>query len=134
MWLPTALSLQVDYNINGDFYLGSALVQSIPLGNFKVGRANVFALSPRFERKWFGASLPISIYNWDQVRVGLSARLGFLTLGSDHIGSIFTNSDLSGTDFYMALKIFPFGKGNGGSGGKGRSRFGKNRDADCYKF
>ena len=65
-------------------------------------------VSPRYETRWFGASIPVSLYNWEKVNYGLALRLGFLSLGTDNLGSMIENKDFSGSDFYVALKINPF--------------------------
>ena len=133
MFLPGALSIQVDYQLITGIYINGTILQGVPLGRNGLRRANVIGLTPRIEKKWFGASMPISFYNFDQLRVGLSTRLGPFFLGSDDIGSIFQRSDLTGTDLFFGLRIFPFGKGNGGGAdGRGGGRNGEG--PRCYKF
>ncbi len=130
VWLPTALSLQADYTINPLFRVNATLIQRIPIGEFAIKRGNLLAITPRFEHRWLGAALPISLYNWQQLNLGLSLRLAFLTIGTENLGSIINRSDFTGTDFYVALKINPFklniGGGIGGGGGK--------KGIKCYDF
>ncbi len=128
IWLPTALSLQADLKIIDMIYLNSTLVQRIPMAGPALARDNIFALSPRFEHRWFGASFPLTLYNWQDIRIGTSLRLAFLTLGTDNIGSIIGKSDFTGSDFYLALKVNPFNLKLGGSSKNG----GKN--VRCYEF
>ena len=86
---------------------------------------NVVSVFPRYESKWFMFSLPISIYEYESVRVGTAMRIGFLTVGSDHLLSLFGKSDFRGSSFYAALKIIPFGK-------RGQSKSSeRNRNIDC---
>ncbi len=136
MWLPTALSVQFDVALAKHLYLGSALVQSIPIGAEGVRRKSILAVSPRYEAKWFGASMPISFYNWQSLRTGLALRLAFLTIGTDNLGSLVRRKDLSGYDLYFAIKVNPFGFGkgdeNGGGGFRGGGRKGK--QLPCYQF
>lgn len=134
IWLPSRLNLHVDRALwNNDLYLGMVIMQTINPGSISVPNGNLVALVPRFEKRWFGASLPVSMYNLQKFRVGLSLRLPFLTIGTDHLGSWISPSNLSGTDFYIALKINPFRIGGGGN-----SPFpSRNRSKDnipCYKF
>ena len=131
VWLPTALSIQADYQVVPMVYVNASLVQSIPLPGPAIARNDLLALSPRIEHRWFGLSLPLVLYNWQDFRVGTAVRLGFLTLGSDNIGSILGNSNFTGTDFYLALKVNPFQIKLGG-GGKGTGGGGKN--VKCYEF
>ncbi len=107
--LPTALSLQADYAFTKNFFANATLVQNIPIGKNRIARTDVLAITPRFESRWIGAMLPINIINYDQVHVGLSLRLAYLTIGSENLASLFGQSNkFTGSDFYMALKVNPF--------------------------
>lgn len=144
MWLPTALSLQFDYGFNRMIYVNTTFVEDIPVSNARVRRGGLLAVTPRVEHRWFSASLPVSVYNYQDFRVGLAMRLGFITLGSDNLGSLVGQSDLTGTDFYFAVKINPFqlnkekknknGKGNTFDRGSKRTRFGGGGRVRCPKF
>ena len=132
--LPSALQLQADYAFTKNIFLNGLVIQRIPISTTMLERDNLLAITPRYESRWLGASIPISVFNYKQVRVGLAARLAFFTIGTDHLMSFISNSNLYGTDFYMALKINPFkvgalsmGKGKGGN-------WGKNKRVSCYKF
>ena len=65
----------------------------------------------------------------------MTFKLGFLYLGTDNLGSLVGNTDLTGTDFYAALKVNPFnlglGKKDKGFGQKRRSNRGS---VKCYDF
>lgn len=122
VWLPAAFSLQADYSVNEYFYLNATYIQRINLPGAALQRGNLLALTPRFESRWFSASLPMATYNWQDFRFGLALRLAFLTIGSDNLGSIINRSNFTGTDFYFALKINPF-KVN--FGGKSKRKRGK---------
>jgi hypothetical protein len=130
MGMPTALSLQADYAVMKGVFVNGLLIQRIPVGEHILLRDNLFAVTPRYESRWLGASLPISVVNWSTTRVGLAARLAFLIIGTDDLGSLMTNGKLTGTDFYFALKLNPFKMGL--SGGGGSSRRGKAQE--CYRF
>ncbi|HMQ46091.1 MAG TPA: DUF5723 family protein [Saprospiraceae bacterium] len=142
MALPMAFSLQADRALSPHFYVGAAFTQGFPIGDASIRRGSLLAVAPRFESRWFDAMLPISYYNWEDLRLGLSVRLAFLTLGSDHLGSIFTRSDFYGTDFYVALKFNPFKigqsekgqEGRSGAGSRGRGAGGGNGRVKCYQF
>ncbi len=108
LWLPAALSFQLDYHFAGDFYLNATLVHRLPTPGVAARRSNILALTPRFERRWYSLSLPLVLYNWNDYRTGLALRLGYLVLGTDHLESLLFKKDYAGTDFYVALKINPF--------------------------
>ena len=131
--LPSALSLQADYQVYPNVFVSTLLIQRFPQGkNIAVSRPNLFAVTPRYEHRWFSASLPVSVYNWSDFRVGLAARAGYLVFGTDNLGSYFNQKKWTGTDFYVGLHFTPFNTNwnfeflnFGGGGGKG---------AKCYEF
>lgn len=134
MWLPSRLNIHVDKALSNDMYLGMVLMQTIAPSSQTVPNGNLIAFVPRFERRWFGASMPVSMYNFQKFRVGLSLRLPFLTIGTDHLGSWVSSTNLSGTDIYVAFKINPFQIGRGGGNSPFSSRSKSKDNIPCYKF
>ena len=130
MGLPSALSLQGDFSIVENVFINGLLIQRLPIGEYALSRDNLLAVTPRYESQWWGASLPLSILNYEQVRLGLAARLAFLTFGTDHLLSFLGQKKLSGTDFYVALKINAFTLGKLGDGSSWRG----SKSAKCYRF
>ncbi len=130
IWLPAAVSLQADYALRSSIFVNAVAVLRTPFGHARVERANLLALSARLEKRWYGAALPLVLYNWSDLRMGFSLRLAFLTVGSENIGSILGVSQFTGSDIYFALKINPFNLG-WNIGGKGRS---KGKNVKCYEF
>ena len=128
--LPGALSLQGDYFIGSGVYVGGVFVQRIPMGANSLRRNNILAAVPRYERRWFGFSLPVVLTNYQKLSLGASFRLAFLTIGSDDIGSFFGKRNLDSTDFYVGLKINPFNLGLDLGGGRRRS----GKGVKCYEF
>ncbi len=132
MGLPSALQVSADYSFTKNLFVNATLLQALPVGETVLVRDNLLAVTPRFESRWLSASLPISLLNWGQMRMGLATRLAFLTIGTEDLLSLISSSKLTGTDIYVALKVNPFrvGKLSGGNGG-GRRRGGK---VQCYRF
>jgi Family of unknown function (DUF5723) len=135
--LPTGFSLQADVKLIKNCYVNAFLMQRIP-SKLGIQRTNILAITPRFEHRWFEASLPIVVYNWQRARVGAAVRLAFLTLGTDYLGSFSSNNNVTGSDFYVALKINPFNLGLDLSGlslgrSKKKGRY-SSRKVKCYKF
>ncbi len=126
MMLPSAVSLQVDHAITSTVFVGGLFHHYLPLGTDGLRRGSLLALAPRFENKWVSLNLPVSIYNWQQVRFGAAIRLGPLTLGTDHLGAWFSRKNLYGSDIYAAFTLFPFGR----KGKKG----GNSGLLPCYQF
>lgn len=136
MWLPTAISFQADYSITPNVYINATMVQGMPLGEVGVRRGSLIAVTPRYESRWIGASLPVSVYNWQDLRIGAAARLAFLSFGTSNLGSIFSQSSFTGTDFYIAIKLNPFDLGlKGEKRKKSITQKRKSlRGVKCYEF
>ncbi|NOQ70905.1 MAG: hypothetical protein GQ574_02825 [Crocinitomix sp.] len=108
MSLPTSISIQYDRNILPHFfYVNATLIHGIPptKGAFGPRRAHSLAVTPRIETKWFDAALPISLYEYQKLQLGLSLRFYVLTIGTDKLLNFFVPSDIYGADFYFHLKV-----------------------------
>ncbi len=111
VWLPSALSVQFDYHYQGPWYVNGTLVYGFDFARNSVTRPSELALTPRYETSWFEAALPVSLYDWNLVRLGLALRFYVLTIGAEKLGQFFKFSDFTGMDLYFNLKI-PIDKGN----------------------
>jgi len=133
MFLPAGISLQADYSFDEHLFLNATIVQGLRLGKPGIARNNIIAVSPRFEHRWFSVQLPIILHNYNNVRIGLSGRIAFLTIGSDNLTSLIgRSSDFTGTDIYVGLKINPFNtEGADRYSGPGRKRLGRKK-VKCY--
>ncbi|MFT4972959.1 MAG: hypothetical protein ACI9JY_002165 [Saprospiraceae bacterium] len=129
--LPAALSFQADYSITPNIFINGILIQRIPFQNIIPSRGNLLAVTPRFEHRWFSASLPLVLYNWQDFRVGLASRLGYLIIGTDNLGSWVGKSDYTGTDIYAGLK-FNLGELNFVRGSAGNRKRRKGPKVKCY--
>ena len=105
-WLPAAASVQFDYNLNDYIYFNGTVVQKVPLPNtYGVERANLLALSARFETKYFGVGLPFTLQNYVNPQMGFALRIANFTIGSDNVLPIFFNhNELLSADIYFSLK------------------------------
>ena len=110
LWLPSALSAQFDYHYNKNWYVNAALIFPFKFSKVSLTRPSLLALTPRYESRWFDASLPISLYDWTQLRMGLSFRVYLLTIGTEKLGPLLGFSNFNGMDFYFSIKI-PLEKG-----------------------
>jgi hypothetical protein len=136
--LPARLQLFADYRVanlesfgnEGAFFVHGLWMQPIRVAANQVMSDALLAVTPRYETRWWSVSLPISVYNWQQIRWGMSLRAAFLTLGSDYMSSLFYKGRLDGTDFYMSLKINPFSIGKAGKAGQNR----RGKAVKCYRF
>ena len=106
-FLPTALSVQYDYNFQNGFYVNATVVQNLSFFNkLGVNRQNLLAITPRFELPRFEVSLPLSLRRYTSPSFGLAFRFwNNLIIGSDRLGSILFKGDTYGTDIYFNIKI-----------------------------
>jgi len=110
-YLPTALSLQIVRPINDKISIEASLTQGIKFSDRQLKRPNSMTASFVYEQRNFSAFVPITIYDYSSLRVGAAIRLWYLTIGTDHLTSVFSNQDdFDGTDVYVNLKFYPFSK------------------------
>lgn len=102
--LPTALTLQFDYNLNDMFYLGGHFIQGFRFTGCQVSRPGVLAFVPRYERRRFEVSVPISLYDWRMPRIGLHMRIFNISFGVEKSGWLFPFQDFRAVDGYIAFK------------------------------
>jgi hypothetical protein len=106
--MPMALHLAAEYQFYPHAFATFILQQRIKQQDAPLHRGNLVALVARYERRWFSATLPLSLYNYRHFRTGVAMRLGYLTLGTENLGSWLVKKKLTGTDFYFALVFNPF--------------------------
>lgn len=103
--LPTALSVQFDYNIWKNFYVNATVVQPFRLFEYSVKRSAQVVVEPRYETTFFDFSLPVTFYNYERLIVGMEARLFFLTVGTQNIMNFLGVGKSFGLDIYAAVKF-----------------------------
>ena len=105
MGLPTALSVQFDYNIYNNFYVNASWIQPVRFFEYSVSRPPQLVVEPRFESTYFDFTLPVTLYNYHRFLVGAEMRLAFLTVGTQNIFNFLKYGDSYGLDVYVALKF-----------------------------
>lgn len=107
--LPTVFSAQFDYNFGYGFYTNATWVHGLARKKkLGVERASSFGITPRYERREIEVAVPITVQDYEQVKLGLALRVYSLIIGTDHLGSFFGGGDLYGTDLYFSLKYTMF--------------------------
>lgn len=106
MNLPTGLSIQYDYHLTKHVYINSTLILNVSYRKIGIDRANVLAVTPRFETKWFEVNIPVVLYQMRYPRIGAAVRLWVLTVGSDKVGSLFIPGNFTGFDIYASIRVF----------------------------
>ncbi|MEJ6736668.1 MAG: DUF5723 family protein [Flavobacteriales bacterium] len=106
-YLPTALSVQYDYNFENGFYLNATIIQNLSFFNqLGVIRQDLLALTPRFEVPRFEVSLPVSLRRYKYPSVGLAFRFwNNIIIGTDRLFPMLINQDLYSMDFYIGIKL-----------------------------
>jgi hypothetical protein len=105
-WLPSYASLQVDYNFGKNFYANFTAIQGFRIqAPFGVHRRSTIAITPRYERKRWEISLPVSLHDFRKVQAGIMLRLNNLIIGTDNLIPLVAKTDMNGADIYFHLKI-----------------------------
>ena len=103
--LPTAISLQFDYHLKQNIYLGFVWIHPLQAFQNTIWRPAQLAIIPRIENRYFGLSVPVSLYNYVQPRIGFAVRFLSFTFGTDNLISWFGITDFTGVDIYFSIKI-----------------------------
>lgn len=114
MGLPAAISFQVDWNIWKGLYLNFSPFISLTPGTSNPHKSRVwnnYALTPRYELKWFGVYLPNAYNTLSGFNSGISLRLGPVIIGSGTLFSSLGKKAVRETDVHVLFKIpIPYGK------------------------
>lgn len=108
IYLPTALSLQIARPLSEHISFEAFVMQRLKFKKRQLSRANKAVFSLVFENNNFAAFVPITFYHLTEPRVGLAFRLYYLTIGSDHIMSLFGQKEFTGSDVYFRVSVYPF--------------------------
>ena len=105
--LPTALHVNVDWNLNNKIYLNLntdfSLMSKDRITANRI--SNLVSVTPRYESKWFSFYMPLSVIENNGFRMGAGFRAGPLYVGSGSLISSFTSDDNRQADAYAGLKI-----------------------------
>lgn len=110
LWLPSAISAQFDYHLKEHWFVNASMIYGFPLAKGALSRPAQISITPRYETRIFEASMPVSLYDWTEPRIGLALRLYGITIGTDKLGGFFHFSNFTGLDFYFSIKLL-FNKG-----------------------
>lgn len=108
MQIPTKMNLFADYNVIKGFYV--SFFSEISLYNarnpHRVAGINSFELTPRYDFKWFGFSLPISYVQYSGFNLGLGFRIGPFYAGSSNIIDLFqAGTKVSRVNAYFGFRV-----------------------------
>ena len=115
MNLPTAFSTQIDYHIWKDLYINQTNFFAFGFNSNanKVHDFTTISLTPRWDHRIAGVSIPISYNSLMGTRTGLALRVGPVTFGTSSMypyraflrGDGFGKKDITGLDAYVLVRI-----------------------------
>ena len=115
MNLPTAFSTQIDYHIWKDLYINQTNFIAFGFNSNpnKIHDFTTISVTPRWDHRIAGVSVPISYNSLMGTRTGLALRLGPVTFGTSSMypyraflrGDGFGSKDISGLDAYVMVRI-----------------------------
>ncbi len=109
MGLPSAISVQADWNVCQRYFLNLTVIKGFHHGNGQgVIRPDVYGLTPRYETPDLDVSLPFSLlyYGHMQSRLGIACRYKYFFIGGDAPGPLLKLKDLDGADFYTGVRFY----------------------------
>ena len=105
-WLPIGVNVQFDYNFENGLFLNSLLTQRLSFpSSHGPERSNLFAVTPRYEKRWLMVAMPLSLENYRDPHLGLSLRFWILTIGTEHVFPYFVRSDIYTADVYVHFRL-----------------------------
>lgn len=103
--LPTVVSIQFDSKLKENIYLSAMWKQPIRLNVYTLATPAQIAVTPRYEKRLWGVSMPLSLYNYKEPRVGLALRVYTVTIGTDWLTSLMGVTNFTGMDIYFSMKF-----------------------------
>jgi hypothetical protein len=113
---PAALNLMADYNIDGRFFVNATGKMALNAGKFDPSKTYVvsyFQVTPRYDSRYIGGYLPLSVNRNGQFDAGVGLRLGPLVIGSSTMLSNLFQKNKNRLDGFIALRIIPIKLGEG---------------------
>lgn len=109
MTLPICLSLQADVRVAEGLYVNFTPYLALNRGTNNVNKVHYlssFNIVPRYDKKWFGVSVPVQYNAYKHWNIGLGLRLGPLWVGwNDMFSMLVTSKNRYGSAASAVLKI-----------------------------
>ena len=109
MNLPLCLSMQLDVRVANGFYINFTPYLALQQGNENVNRVHYLSalnFVPRYDKKWFGVSVPVQYNALKQWNIGFGMRLGPLWIGwNDLFSTLASSKNRYGTSASAILKV-----------------------------
>jgi hypothetical protein len=105
VYLPSAISLQYDYNLAPKYYVNATIIHGVPVSDISVHRANQVSVTARYETRRKEIDIPLTFFEYTKPHLGLAVRYGILVLGTDRLGTYLGLWDATGLDFFFGIKF-----------------------------
>ena len=105
---PTAISIQYARPFSKNIFISANLIQRFPIFKNSIRRVNSLSVVPTYQSGLWHVATPVTLQNYEKVRVGAAIKYWFFYMGSDNITSLFGSSDFTGTDIYFGFQWYPF--------------------------
>jgi len=105
--LPTAIHVNVDYNIYQKIYInGDVLLNMLSTSNpVSPNYVTTFTVTPRLEKKWVSVYSPVSYSANGQLNWGAGVRVGPVFVGSGSVLSSLFKNRIQSADAHMGVTI-----------------------------
>lgn len=109
MNLPLSLSLQADVRVAQNLYVNFTPFLALNRGTRNVDKVHyisAFNIVPRYDKAWFGISLPVQYNAYKQWNIGIGLRMGPVWIGwNDFFSMLVTSKNRYGSSASVAVKI-----------------------------
>lgn len=122
---PACVFVNADWSLRENWFINASTTRRIQFSENQTEAIQTISLTPRYESSGFSAGIPFLLVNDRNARMGVYMRIGFLTIGSDHVLSwLVKQKNLSGTDIYASVNWMSI------------DRFRKRKPGDirCFQF
>jgi outer membrane protein OmpA-like peptidoglycan-associated protein len=103
--LPTALSLQVDYQIAGPLYVALQTRTHIRLHPRGLTGLDWYSLSPRLDTRHFGLAVPLSLDGFGRFHLGVQLHIGAFMLGTNTLDVLWSEANAAQVNFGVRIPI-----------------------------
>jgi len=102
---PTTVSVQFDYQIINHLFVGALWMHPVRFNLRTVWRPALATVVPRFEKRSFAVSLPISLIDYHYPQIGLALRYYSFTIGTGNLIPWIGNQKFTGFDIYFSFRL-----------------------------